>query len=63
MKNYRLSLCETASIEYTEEEFRKLENIIQLLTMLQVMLLLIQMVKELAEVLEKLILDLHMIKI
>lgn len=28
MKNYRLPLCETASIEYTEKEFGKLENII-----------------------------------
>ena len=28
MKRYRLSFCETASIEYTEDQFRKLENII-----------------------------------
>lgn len=27
MKKYRLSFCETASIEYTENKFRKLENI------------------------------------
>lgn len=27
MKKYRLSLCETASVEYTENEFGKLENI------------------------------------
>ena len=28
MKKYRLSFCETASIEYTEDKFRKLENVI-----------------------------------
>ena len=28
MKKYRLSFCETASVEYTEDQFRKLENII-----------------------------------
>ena len=28
MKKYRLSFCETASVEYTEDEFKKLENII-----------------------------------
>ena len=28
MKKYRLSFCETASIEYTEDQFRKLEDII-----------------------------------
>ncbi len=28
MKNYRLSFCEVASVEYTEDQFRKLENVI-----------------------------------
>ena len=28
MKRYRLSFCDTASIEYTEYQFRKLENVI-----------------------------------
>ena len=27
MKKYRLSFCETASVEYTEDQFRKLGNI------------------------------------